>query len=137
MLSRRRRKRTPATPPGGLTPLDAAVTPTAYGAVVTLAGELDIATVPRVREAIAAPTVAAASAVLVDLTGVTFMDSTGLAVLLGLERDLSARRGRLAVVCPEGPARLLLDVTGVAERLELHPTRAAAEDALSSPRAAP
>ena len=58
------------------------------------------------------------------------MDSTGLAALLTLERELAARGGRLAIACPEGPARLLLDVTGVAERLVPHPTREAAEAAV-------
>ena len=59
------------------------------------------------------------------------MDSTGLSALLDLETDLDARRRRLAIACPEGAARLVLDVAGVAERLPLYPTRAEAEAAVS------
>jgi anti-anti-sigma factor len=72
-----------------------------------------------------------AEAVVVDLTEVAFMDSTGLSALLTFEADLGARRRRLAIACPEGAARLVLDVAGVAERLPLYLTRAEAEAALS------
>ena len=127
-----RRRRTPVTaPPPGEVPLDVEVSATAYGAMVSIAGELDLATVGRVREALGSETVEQAEAVVVDLTGVTFMDSTGLSALLRFERDLGARRRRLAIACPEGAARLLLDVTGVAEQLPLHPPRAEAAAALA------
>src|SRR4051794_28378505 len=132
MLSRRKPRREVPSP-AGAPPLDVKVTPASHGATVSIAGELDIATVPRVREALASPVVAGAEAVVVDLTEVSFMDSTGLAALLELQRALTARGGRLAIACPEGPARLLLDVTGVADKLELHPTLAGAEAAISAP----
>src|SRR5689334_3553143 len=102
----RRRQREPAAV-GELPPLDVDVTHPPYGALVTIAGELDIATVPRVSSALAAEPAASAGAVVVDLAGVTFMDSTGLAELVKLENALTARAGRLAIACPEGPARLL------------------------------
>jgi anti-anti-sigma regulatory factor len=59
------------------------------------------------------------------------MDSTGLSALMRFHHDLNARRRQLAIACPEGPARLLLDVTGVAEQLPLHPTREEAEAAVA------
>jgi anti-anti-sigma factor len=126
----RKRRREPV-PVADLPPLDVDVTRRPYGALVTIAGELDLATVPRVSAALTAEPVAGARGVVVDLAGVSFMDSTGLAALITLEHDLVARAGRLAIACPEGPARLLLDVTGVAERLTLRPTREAAEAALA------
>jgi len=55
------------------------------------------------------------------------MDSTGIAALVKLDHALAARAGRLAIACPEGPARLLLDVTGLAELLAVFATRAEAE----------
>jgi anti-sigma B factor antagonist len=133
----RRKRRPEASPPEALPPLDVEVAPAPYGAILSIAGELDIATVPRVRGALASPAVAGADTVVVDLTEVTFMDSTGLAAVLELERELTARGGRLVIACPEGPARLLLDVTGVAARLELHPTRAGAQAAISAPPGSP
>ena len=127
----RRRQHEPAAL-SELPPLDVDVTQTAYGALVAIAGELDIATVPHVSAALEAEPAASAGAVAVDLTGVTFMDSTGLAALVKLEHALAARAGRLAVACPEGPARLLLDVTGLAEQLAVYATRAEAEAAASA-----
>lgn len=130
-ILRRKRPPAPAPPTGAGPPLDVDVSAAPYGAIVTIAGELDLATVERVRAAVASETVAHADAVVVDLTGVTFMDSTGLSALMRFEHDLGVRRRRLAIACPEGPARLLLDVTGVADQLPLYPTREEAEAAVA------
>ena len=124
-----KRAREPA-PASGRPPLSIDVTPARFGAVVTISGELDIATVPRVSAALQDEPAAGAEAIVVDLTGVTFMDSTGLAALMTLKRDVDARGGRLIVACPEGPARLLFDVSGVAGQLALYWTRDDAEAAL-------
>ena len=126
---RKRPTRTPGPPPGAGPPLDVVVEAAPYGALVAIEGELDLATVPRVNTALAAEPVASAGAVVIDLTGVAFMDSTGLAALVTLDLELAARGGRLALACPEGPARLLLDVTGLAEQLAVFATRAQAEAA--------
>ena len=126
---RKRPQSAPAPPPSAGPPLDVAVESAPYGALVAIEGELDLATVPRVSAAFAAEPVASAGAVVIDLTGVTFMDSTALATLVSFERELAARGGRLALACPEGPARLLLDVTGLAEQVALYATRAEAEAA--------
>jgi len=126
-----RRKRATPPPAGTVPPLEVAVSGTSYGAIVAIAGDIDIATVAQVREAFASEALEHAGAVVVDLTEVAFMDSTGLSALLTFESDLSARRRRLAIACPEGAARLVLDVAGVADRLPLHPSRAEAEAAVS------
>ena len=122
----KKRLREPA-PASELPPLDVTVEHTSYGALVAIAGELDMATVPRVSAALEAEPAASAGAVVIDLAGVTFIDSTGLGALVKLEHSLAARGGRLAIACPEGPARLLLDVTGLAELLAVFATRAEAE----------
>lgn len=49
----------------------------------------------------------------VDLSGVSFMDSAGLALLLGLLRQATRAGGGLVVVSPSRPVRLLLELTGV------------------------
>lgn len=49
---------------------------------------------------------------LVDLTDVTFIDSTGLGVLLHIVRELRRKRGRLAVVCPDPAMRGLFELVG-------------------------
>ena len=89
-----RRKRATPAPPSAGGPLDVDVSGTAYGAVVTIAGELDLATVPKVREAFGSEALTHAEAVVVDLAEVGFMDSTGLSALLAFADELGARRRR-------------------------------------------
>jgi anti-sigma B factor antagonist len=80
------------------------------GAVrVEVLGYLDVATAPRLAQALGA--LPSGGDVVVDLTGVTFMDTSGVAVLL------HARHGRnLVVVHPDRNVRSLLDVSGVSVR---------------------
>jgi anti-sigma B factor antagonist len=110
-------------------PLDLDLSPTPYGARLTIGGELDLATTPRVRAALASLALTTGETLVVDLSDVTFMDSTGLAVFLGLQRDLRARGIRLLTACPEGAARLVVEVAGVEDELGIHPTLEAAETA--------
>ena len=101
---------------------------------MVVAGEVDIATAPHVRE-VMAPIASAGRSVCLDLAAVTFMDSIGLALVLTLHRDVGLHGGRLAIVCPEGQAKLLFEVTGVDAELALHPTREEAVAALGRPPA--
>jgi anti-sigma B factor antagonist len=123
------RRPRPEPAPVAVPDLGVAVSAAPFGATVSVEGELDIATVRQLTAALAEEPVASAKTVVVDLSSVTFIDSTGLGALMNLKRDLDARNGRLLIACPEGPARLLFDVTGVAGQLELHPTLEAAEAA--------
>ena len=51
--------------------------------------------------------------VVVDLADVSFMDSTGLALMLNAARRLTRRRRGFAIVCPEGPIRRAFRVSGL------------------------
>jgi anti-sigma B factor antagonist len=119
----RRRRRTPAPPAAELTGVE--VTHAGAAEVWAVEGEIDIATKGRLQAVLDAVPRSDAPLVL-DLTGVTFMDSTGISALLGIDRVARESGRRLAIVCPEGPVRLILAVTGVEEDLPLYPTRAAA-----------
>ena len=68
--------------------------------------------------------------VLLDLTGLTFMDSTGMSVLLTAWRRLSRQGRPMAVVCPGGAVRRLFEMTKLVETLGVHPTREAAMSVL-------
>jgi anti-sigma B factor antagonist len=118
----RRRRAAAAAADVPLRPFSAVAGPASYGLLVEVAGEVDIATAPRLREALAERP-PAGELLLVDLSGVTFMDSSGLSVVLNLQRDLRDAGQRLAIVCPAGPARLLFEVTGVDTELPLFATR--------------
>ena len=103
--------------------------PSASG--VAINGEVDVAAVPRLERALEAAIETTAGGFVVDLSGVEFMDSSGLLAMLNA-RGLLAREARaLAVVCPAGPVRQLLEVAGVSELLVIRDSRQDAEAALS------
>lgn len=82
-------------------------------AVVTLQGELDVYTVSTVRATLDELLVDGASPVVVDLTGLTFMDSSGLGTLVAAHKKARVLRSALAVVCADGVVLRLLSVTGL------------------------
>ncbi|MFJ4716485.1 STAS domain-containing protein [Streptomyces sp. NPDC088785] len=82
-------------------------------AVLAFTGELDLAMVPAVREA-ADELVAAGRVHLVwDLSGVTFMDSAGLGVLVHTVRAAEARQGAVRLAAASAQVHRLLELTGV------------------------
>ncbi len=83
-------------------------------AVVTAKGPVDLATVPALQEAIDAQS-EKARLVLVDLSAVTFLDSSGLRVLAQHHRRLVGDDGvpRLRLVVTSDPVGRLLDVSGL------------------------
>src|SRR3954447_11271663 len=68
-------------------------------------GEVDVYTAPRLRERLVELVEAGARSVIVDLSRVEFLGSTGLGVLVGALKRLRAAGGTLALVC--GHERLL------------------------------
>lgn len=97
--------------------------------VMTLAGDLDLMSAPRLRSATerALPTGSAPSTapdVVVDIAAVEFVDSAGLGALLATLRRTTALGGRLAVVGASEQARRLLTMTGVNRVVSLHATLA-------------
>ncbi len=82
--------------------------------LITVAGELDLGSADAVREAL---TDAVGSidvdAVLVDLQGLTFLDSTGIGVLVAAWRSASDSGKRLRVDKAHGMALEVMKITGV------------------------
>jgi len=79
---------------------------------VRVRGELDVATVPRVRQALAQ---ARADHVVVDLSGLTYIDSSG--VRLAFEVDAAARRNGHTVAFVPGPPDVhrVFEIVGLAD----------------------
>jgi anti-anti-sigma factor len=80
-----------------------------------VAGEVDLATVPELQEALDR-TDEAPDPLAVDLRGVEFMDSTGLQLLLVF---LGRRAGRPWTLRPSEAVKRVCDVSGVSSRLPL------------------
>jgi anti-anti-sigma factor len=89
------------------------------GAVTTVAvvGELDLATAPRLSAALAEHR--DADPLVVDLTGATFIDSTGVRVLVEADRRGAGSGSPLEVLVGEGPVRRVLDLCGLDDRLTI------------------
>ena len=88
--------------------------------VVTVIGDLDIAAVPDVADAVARAPEAASGTLALDLTGVVHLDSSGLRVLLDAANRARRLGARLVVVAPpEGPVGRLLELTLLADHLDV------------------
>jgi anti-sigma B factor antagonist len=85
-------------------------------AIVHVRGEIDIATTPAVDEAVAG---VSAPLIVIDLSGVTFMGSSGLASLLRASRRAADLGGSLTLRAPSRPVRDLLEMTHLTERFEI------------------
>ena len=62
----------------------------------------------------------------IDLSATTFIDSSGLHLLLDANRRAHELRRRLAIVCPPGTVRRVFDIAGVADALPLYDDLASA-----------
>lgn len=94
--------------------------------VVAVSGEVDLATAESLREALVAAEARPASALVLDLEQVGFLDSTGIGELVGVHRRLGKENRPLALVVPEGPIRKILAITGMDSVLDLHHDRGSA-----------
>ena len=91
--------------------------------VVEVAGELDLCSSHTLREHLDFVVDSGATTVVVDLTRLSFIDSTGLGVLAVLARRPGFDAVDLAIVCPEGRIRRRLRTTGLDRVLPVYPTQ--------------
>ena len=93
--------------------------------VVAVAGELDAATTPELREPINLA-VSDGGALVLDLARCEFIDSTGLHTIIDACAALETDGGRFAVVCtPTGPVARVIEIA-LPGMLAVHDTRTAA-----------
>ncbi len=83
--------------------------------VVTVRGQLDVATAPRARQLLVEAQYGGSTDVLVDLDGVEFLDSFGLGVLVGALRRARTHDTRFVLVCSRERLLHLLEVSRLAE----------------------
>jgi len=90
--------------------------------IVSVTGEVDLSSAPRLAEVIwRARRQAGVSSprAVVDLSGVEFMDTAGLEVLMEEWNDSRQSEGKMCIVAPEGLITRLLEVTGLGELFDL------------------
>jgi anti-anti-sigma factor len=87
--------------------------------VLAVAGEIDLATAPALKAALARAEAADAAEVWIDLRETGFMDSSGLSALVGAHQRLGKSGRRLWVICPPGPPRRAIEISGLDTVLRL------------------
>ena len=102
---------------------------------VAVEGEIDIATSPRLIPVLNQAVSDGTGPLIVDLSLVEFMDSTGLALLINAQRRVGRRGLGFAVVCPPGPLYRVFEVTDMVGILGVCPDRESAIEAVARPRA--
>jgi anti-sigma B factor antagonist len=81
--------------------------------VITVAGELDVATAPDLMESLREILEESPQRLVIDLDQVTFLDSTGLGVLVSAHQRMSARAGGLVFVCHSRSSLKVMQITGL------------------------
>ena len=82
-----------------------------------LSGEVDLAVAPQLREDLRVIVLASDTDLVVDCTHLTFIDSTGITVLLEAHRDLKKRGRELYVANVQTTARTAFEVLGLRDLL--------------------
>jgi anti-sigma B factor antagonist len=90
---------------------------------VTLTGELDLYDAPALRESFHGLLESGAEVIVLDLTSVSFLDSTVLGTIVGLLRRVREAGGELRVVLPATTARRIFEITGLDAALDVRTSR--------------
>lgn len=90
--------------------------------VVHVAGEIDVYTAPTLREELASLADAGRTDLVVDLTEVSFMDSTGLGVLVGALKRVRTTGGDLRLVIDQEKVLKVFRITALTQVFEIHAT---------------
>jgi len=105
-------------------------------AVVTVTGEVDVVTCGVLRDGLLrAVTDGNGRGLVVNLAEVSFLDSTGLGVLVGVWHRVEASSGRLAVAAPSRQVRSALNTAGLTKALSVYDLEADAVQACRHPAA--
>lgn len=89
--------------------------------VIAVAGEIHVSSAPEFSRRMGQAIARGKPAVVLDLTHVGFIDSTGLSVLLAGLRQVTQQDGRMAVVSSNPTVLRLFEITRLDTTLDIHP----------------
>lgn len=103
--------------------------------LVTVTGELDLSTAARFRAKLFDAVARGGRKLILDLRGVTFIDSTNIGTLMDAHRRADQHGGEVAVVCTDNYVLKVFGLVGIDRLFEIHESveTAAAEYALDPP----
>lgn len=94
--------------------------------IVTVGGEIDVYTAPKLRDKITELVNAGNHTLLIDLEKVDFLDSTGLGVLVGGLKKVRAQQGSMELICNQDRLLKIFRITGLAKVFTIHDSEATA-----------
>ncbi|MGW1068958.1 STAS domain-containing protein [Streptomyces aureus] len=112
-------------------PARLSITQTSVGGirVLALGGEIDADTVSGLREALHLDETAALSRSVLDFSNVTFMDSSGVNILVAAFQRARASGGWIRMVAPTAPVQNVVEIVGLDTIIPSYPTVPEAIDA--------
>ena len=90
--------------------------------VITVAGEIHATTAPEFSERLNDAIAGGKTGVILDLTGVEFIDSTGLSVLLNGLRRVTRVRGAMVLACANPTVLRLFEITKLDSTFDIVPS---------------
>jgi anti-sigma B factor antagonist len=99
--------------------------------VIAVSGEFDVGLVGDLRRRVAGALAEGRRRVVVDLSGVTHMDSSGLAELITSQQRVAAAQGGFALVVTSAQIRRTLEIRGVRDMFTITASRDEATAALT------
>ena len=90
-------------------------------ATLCVTGDIDLSTAPRLRAGMDQAIAAGLGDLVLDMSGVTFLDSSGLAVLFSTARRLRRREQRLVLRGVSRDCLRTMELVGLVDVLELEP----------------
>lgn len=93
--------------------LDVAAQPMGEHVVVSVTGELDVYSGPTLRKLLVEQSDAKRHTLVIDLSRLTFTDSSGIGILVGAFKRANARGGAVCLLSPSDHLRKLLRMTGL------------------------
>jgi len=99
--------------------------------VVAVAGEIDLFTAPDLKQRLASLIESGRRQLVLDLTETTFLDSTGLGVLIGAVKRLRSRDGELVIVNQDETIGKTFEITGLDQIFTIRSSRSEALEAFA------
>src|SRR5579884_2763819 len=90
--------------------------------VLTVTGEVDVYTAPLLRQRLVDLATTGVSLVVVNLEPVSFLDSTGLGVLVSALNRFRRQQGDLELICSDPKLVRIFEITGLTKVFTIHPS---------------
>ena len=94
--------------------------------IIRVRGEIHVSTAPEFAQRLSGAIESGRTAIVLDMAGVEFIDSTGLSVLLNGLRLVNQMQGRMAIVCANPTVLRLFQITSLDDTFDIFPDRAKA-----------